>query len=198
MTQPAYTRLDVDERRRRLLVLGERLFTEHAYNDLSMAAIAREAGISKGLLYHYFPSKQDYFLATLSEAAGELAERLQVDPAQPPAQQLDATLAAFLAWVDDHADAYPKLLETAAAVPEVRAIVDGVRSATAQRIIDGIAPGRDAPRLRAAVHGWLAFADRAILDRLEHGDIDRDELRGLLLGALVGAIAAAGETLPAA
>ena len=40
-----------------------------------MAAIAREAGISKALLYHYFPSKQAFFVATLEQAAAELAER---------------------------------------------------------------------------------------------------------------------------
>jgi AcrR family transcriptional regulator len=49
---PAYTRLDVDERRRRLLELGRDLFTRHAYDELSMAAIAGHAGISKALLYH--------------------------------------------------------------------------------------------------------------------------------------------------
>ena len=73
MGGPAYTRLDVDERRRRLLELGAELFTRHAYDELSMAKIAREAGISKALLYHYFPSKEAYFLATLEEKADELA-----------------------------------------------------------------------------------------------------------------------------
>ena len=70
---PAYRRLDVDERRRRLLELGAELFSRHAYADLSMSAIAREAGISKALLYHYFPSKQAYFRAVLVEGAAELA-----------------------------------------------------------------------------------------------------------------------------
>ena len=69
MGAPAYTRLENDERRRRLLELGARLFTEHAYDEISMAQIAREAGISKALLYHYFPSKQEYFMATLARAA---------------------------------------------------------------------------------------------------------------------------------
>ena len=80
--QPAYTRLDVDERRRRLLELGAELFARHGYEELSMARIAREAGISKALLYHYFPSKQAYFAATLEQAAEELARG---DPAGPGA-----------------------------------------------------------------------------------------------------------------
>ena len=74
MRSPAYTRLDVDERRRRLLDLGAGLFARHGYEELSMARIAREAGISKALLYHYFPSKEAYFLATLEEKANELQQ----------------------------------------------------------------------------------------------------------------------------
>src|SRR4029079_18481207 len=56
VTVPAYTRLENDERRSRLLELGASLFTEHAYDEISMSQIARAAGISKALLYHYFPS----------------------------------------------------------------------------------------------------------------------------------------------
>ena len=82
----AYTRLDVDERRRRLLDRGAELFERHAYDELSMARIAKEAGISKALLYHYWPSKEAYFVATLEEKAAELAERTEPDPALEPAE----------------------------------------------------------------------------------------------------------------
>ena len=85
MSEPAYTRLKVDDRRRQLLELGAGLFARHAYDELSMAAIAREAGISKGLLYHYFPSKSDYFQATVAAAAEELGALTEPDPDLPPA-----------------------------------------------------------------------------------------------------------------
>ncbi|HMI71933.1 MAG TPA: helix-turn-helix domain-containing protein, partial [Solirubrobacteraceae bacterium] len=85
---PAYTRLENDERRRRLLELGARLFTEHAYDEISMSQIARAAGISKALLYHYFPSKRDYFVATLAGGAEELRARVEPDPDLPPVQAL--------------------------------------------------------------------------------------------------------------
>ena len=93
MTEPAYTRLDVEERRRRLLELGTALFARHDYDALSMAAIAREAGISKALLYHYFPSKQAYFRAALEQNAAELGG--VVDPAAPPREQLRRINAGY-------------------------------------------------------------------------------------------------------
>jgi len=194
---PAYRRLDVDERRRRLLEQGAELFSRHAYADLSMAAIAREAGISKALLYHYFPSKQAFFVATLEQQAAELAARVDdVDPALPPPAQLAAALDAFLGWVEEHAEGYGKLLVGAATHPEVRELVEGVRQQTAERILAGIAPDPAPPAVRAAVHGWLWFMDGVLADWLEHRDLDRDALRGLLLGTLLGAVTAAGAPSP--
>jgi AcrR family transcriptional regulator len=192
---PAYTRLAVDERRRRLLALGAGLFARFSYDELSMARIAREAGISKALLYHYFPGKQAYFAATLEEKAAELAALTEPDPALPPREQLASSLAAFLGWVEDNREAYGKLVRSAAAIPEVREVVDRVRDATSSRILAGIAGGGAAvppPALRTAVRAWLWFMDGAILDWVEHRDLDREQLHGLLLGTLLGAVGAAG------
>jgi AcrR family transcriptional regulator len=195
MGTPAYTRLENDERRRRLLELGTRLFTAHAYDEISMAQIAREAGISKALLYHYFPSKQDYFMATLAGGAQELRARVEPDPALPPAQGLSDALDAYLAWIEDNADAYAKLFQSVGGVPEVRDLVEGVRDETAQRILDGLDAGANA-RARTAVRGWLWFMDGACLDWIAHRDLARAELHGLLLGTLAGALVAAGVSFP--
>jgi AcrR family transcriptional regulator len=193
MAQPAYTRLHVDERRRRLLELGRELFARHSFNELSMAHIAREAGISKALLYHYFPSKQDYFLATLTEAAEEVRRRTEPDPSLPPAEALAGSLDAFLGWIEENQVAYRKLVESAGSVPEVGALIAEVRDRTSARILEGIGAGDPPPpTLRAAARAWLWFMDGAILDWLEHRDLERAELRDLLLGSLAGAMTAAG------
>jgi AcrR family transcriptional regulator len=191
---PAYRRLEVDERRAQLIALGERLFTSCAYSELSMARIAREAGISKALLYHYFPSKQAYFEATLQAAAQELRGATEPDASLAPLQQLEASLDVYLAWIDEHSEAYNKLMVTAGEVPEVRGMVEAVRASTAQRILGGVL-GEGAPvppGARAAVRGWLWFMDGAALDWIAHRDLSRDELRGLLLGTLSGALMASG------
>ncbi len=194
MAGPAYTRLDDGERRRRLLELGAHLFAQHSYDKLSMARIAREAGISKALLYHYFPGKQAYFSATLEEKAAELATLSEPDPTLTPLEQLTSSLDAFLDWVGVNAPAYAKLVRSAAVIPEVREIVDRVRDQTSQRILEGLAPdGPPPPALRAAIRAWLWFMDGAILDWVEQGDLSREQLRGLLLGTLLGAVTAAGE-----
>jgi AcrR family transcriptional regulator len=193
VAEPAYTRLPVDERRRQLLELCTELFARHSFAELSMSRIAKEAGISKALLYHYFPSKQDLFVATLQAAAEEVARRTEPDPALPPAEALAKSLDAFLGWVEENDVAYRKLIESAGSVPEIGALITDVRDRTSARILEGLGAGPE-PRARTAVRAWLWFVDGAILDWLEHRDLGRAELGQLLLGSLAGALAAAGAT----
>src|SRR5512144_2015136 len=68
-------RLDNDERRAQLLSLARKAFSDRSYDDVSIDDLAREAKISKGLLYHYFPTKRDLYVAGLREIADELVER---------------------------------------------------------------------------------------------------------------------------
>jgi AcrR family transcriptional regulator len=192
MADPAYRRLDVDERRQQLLERGAELFTSHPYEELSMSKIAAEAGISKGLLYHYFPSKQAFFEATLGAWAELLRERTEPDPELPPVEQLQKSLDAFLELIEENAGAYRNLMQSATGVPEIRDLIEEVRRATAQRILDGIYPQGAPPKSRIAVSGWLWFMDGACLNWIEHRDVEREELRDLLLGVLMGALVATG------
>lgn len=191
MGDPSYRRLDVDERRQQLLERGAELFTSHPYDKLSMSRIAAEAGISKGLLYHYFPSKRAFFEATLSAWAEQLQERTEPDPDLPPVEQLQSSLDGFLSMVEENAVAYRNLMQSAT-VPEIRDLIEEVRRRTGERILDGLYADGAPPKARVAVSGWLWFMDGACLDWIEHRDVERGELRDLLLGVLMGALVAAG------
>src|ERR1700755_907180 len=127
MAEPSYRRLDVDERRRQLLERGAELFTSHRYDELSMTRIAAEVGISKSLLYHYFPSKQAFFEATLSAWAEELRGRTEPDPDLPPIEQVPGSVGRLLALVEENSVAYRNLISSAAAVPEIRELIETVR-----------------------------------------------------------------------
>jgi AcrR family transcriptional regulator len=191
MAEPAYRRMQNDERRALLLERATQLFGEHGYDGLSMAQLARDANISKALLYHYFSSKRRLFEAALAAGAAELRERTRPDPARPPAEQLAATLDAFLAWVQERPGAYAKMLESAGA-REVRETMAQVRAETAARILSGLGADGERPATRAAVFGWLGFLDAAILDWIAHDDMTREELHGMLLGVFAGALMASG------
>jgi AcrR family transcriptional regulator len=191
MSAPSYRRMDVDERRAQLLERGAELFTSHPYEELSMSKIAAEVGISKSLLYHYFPSKQAFFEATLSAWAEELQERTAVDPDLPPVEQLTRSLDGFLSMVEENTVAYRNLMESAAGVPEIRDLIAEVRRVTAERILDGLYADGAPSQARIAVSGWLWFMDGACLNWIRHRDVEREELRDLLLGVLMGSLLAA-------
>ena len=76
MGSPLRSRLAVDERRAQLLELGLRLFGTRPYDEVSIDDIAADAGVSKGLLYHYFGSKRAFYVATVQHAAAVLLEAL--------------------------------------------------------------------------------------------------------------------------
>jgi len=191
MARPAYRRLPPEERRRQLLDRGAELFATHSYDELSMRKIAAELEISKPLLYHYFPSKRAFFQATLAQAAAQLQARTEPDPSLPPLDQLRGSLEAFLELIDENELAYRKLMQSLSSVPEVRELVEDVRTRTAARILEGLFPNGAPPKARAAVHGWLWFMDGACLDWIDHRDLSRTDLRDLLLGTLLGALTAA-------
>jgi AcrR family transcriptional regulator len=195
-TRPAYRRLDVDERRAQLLEAGARLFTERGYEDVSMSEVAAAAGISKGLLYHYFPGKREFFAATLDAAADELRALTVTDPDLPPLEQLGSAVDAYLDWIEAHSDGYARLLHSAGALNDVASLVQRMREETAERIVAGLAGNDPSPALRCAVHGWLWFMDGACLQWLEAGrEPPRERLRELLVGTLAAAAGLAAVAL---
>jgi AcrR family transcriptional regulator len=193
---PAYSRLQTDERRRQLLEAGARVFTERSYDDASMAEVAKAAGISKGLLYHYFPSKRDLFVATLEAAAAELRDITAPDPSRSIPEQLTSILDAYLAWIEEHADSYAKLLESATGSDDVRSYMAQMRAGTVERILGTLVKSGDPAAIRTALHGFLWFIDGACLDWLATKDLTREQLRDMLVTTLAGALGAAIQAGP--
>jgi AcrR family transcriptional regulator len=188
-----YTRLPVEDRRRALIAAGSALFAEHAFDEISMRQIAVTAGISKPLLYHYFPSKTELFKAAVRAEAEALGRLIEPTGDGRPVEELAARLDAYLAWIETHARAWSKLMRSATALPAAREVVEGFRARTLAQILDRVGDGGPPPpALRSAVRGWLGGVDAAILDWIEHGDLTRDQLRDLLVAAFESAVVAAG------
>src|SRR5882672_2031075 len=92
-------RLQTDDRREKLLDLGRALFNERTYDEIGIDDIARAAGISKGLLYHYFPSKRHFYVETIRSAAAHMQELTRPDEALPPLERLQFGVDAYLDYV---------------------------------------------------------------------------------------------------
>ncbi|MFT4624296.1 MAG: AcrR family transcriptional regulator [Myxococcota bacterium] len=175
-------RLNTDQRRAQLIALGVDLFTRRPYDEVSIDDIAAQAGVSKGLLYHYFGGKRAYYLACIDVAAGELADSVVPD-AQIAAgpERLRHGLGAYLDWVEERADAYLALMHGGMGRdPEVVALLDRTRDAILSSLWGQLGMEEVRPAFRVASRAWLGGVEAAAQDWLAHRDIPRSSLVDLL------------------
>ena len=195
--KPSYKRLRVDQRRRQLLDAGTALFAEQAYEEISMLDVARAAGVSKPLLYHYFRSKTELFKAALAQSAAELQAVIEPTADGTPLEQLTRSLENYLAWIETHARTWSKLMQSAAALPEARELIQGFRQRTMDTVLTQLTgTHKPPPILRAAITGWLGYMDAVTLDWAKSHDIPREKLRDLLTTIFAATLAAAQQLDP--
>jgi AcrR family transcriptional regulator len=182
-------RLDNDRRRAQLLGLARRAFSDRSYDEVSIDDLARLAGISKGLLYHYFPTKRDLYVAGLREIADELVDavtRVAADLA--PAERVRASVDAYLEHIARHSRAFVALMRGGiGSDPEVATVVDRVRTRRFDELLAGssvrsLVPG-DA-RAETAMRGWLGFVEAASIDWCANPRLSRAQLGELVTAAL--------------
>src|SRR2546423_14051508 len=173
----SYGRFSVEERRRNLLVLGLGLFSSRPYDEISIEEIARTAGMSKGLLYHYFPSKRDFYVECLKAVKHKFLIDTEPDPKLPPTQRLRASLSGYVDHVQEHHSAYKALLRGGiGSDPEVIELYESHRRIVVERVLAGnTGPGGEGI-LRLATRGWLGFAEAATVYWAENGGAHPEEL----------------------
>ena len=185
-------RLPPDARRAQLIQLGVQMLATRRMEDLSVEALADEAGISRGLLFHYFRSKQEFHLEVVRACARELLERTEPDPHLQPLEQLRTSLGAYVDYVTQNRDVYVSLVRGAASGDAaVRQVADETRTEQANRVLKHLdalgLPG--AARTELAVRGWVAFCEEVVVSWLASDQrLPHDELLALLANALPGVV----------
>lgn len=190
----AYRRLSVEERRSQLLDAALELFAHNAPEDVSLDDVAEAAGVSRPLVYRYFPGgKQQLYEAALRSAAEEL-EQCFDEPAEGPlTSRLARALDRYLAFVDEHDTGFSALLQGGSVVETSRAtaIVDGVRRAAADHILRHLEVAEPGLRLRMTVRMWITSVEAASLIWLDEGkQPDVGELRDWLVEQFVACLIA--------
>jgi AcrR family transcriptional regulator len=190
-------RLALDERRAQLLDLGARLFAERSYDEVSIDDIADAAGISKGLLYHYFGSKRDFYVATVQQAADQLQLRTEPDMSLGPAERGRAGLEAYVDFALDNAAPYSSLMRSGIGNdPEVAAIVEQTRDAIISRMMSNIGVPEPRPVFRFGLRGWIGLVEASTLDWLARREVDREVLVRILLESLYSVLVIAARLDP--
>jgi AcrR family transcriptional regulator len=190
------TRLQTDERREQLLRTGLELFGTRPYGDVGTAEIAREAGVSHGLLFHYFGDKRRYYLEVLRSVADELLSAQSAEAEASPWERLQVKLAAQVDFADRYTIAYKALVSGGnGADEEIADLAEDARWRSIRLIADALAIDEPAPRLRIALRGWQGFTEGAITEWLKRRDLPREELVQLLAHELVATLQRMGVDL---
>ncbi len=192
-------RLTVDERRTQLLDLGRRLFNSRPYDAISIDEIASAAGISKGLLYHYFPSKRHFYVAVVRAGAEHVTRLTAVRPDLAPAAQLRAAVDSFLTYVEKNAQAYGHLLRSGVGTdPEASAIVEETRRSMVDQVLQSIGLEDGRPVVRLVMRGWVGFSESVTLEWADRRDVPRRDVLRLLVHAFESTLAVAAASDPRA
>lgn len=188
-----FTRLEVDERRAQLLAVAYRLFGQRPYEEVSVEDIAAASGVSRGLLYHYFPGKRALYVAIVREGVAQLLEVMQPPAGLTLERQLRAVLNGYVEHILSQRHPYPMVLQAGPrSDPEVWAIVDGARATLAARILDSLpSSARHRPAGALAVRGWIGYVESVCLRWLDEQDLPRPELVELLARPLAPILAQA-------
>ncbi|MFH8369666.1 TetR/AcrR family transcriptional regulator [Streptomyces sp. NPDC018031] len=171
------TRMPPTDRRSQILAAARRVLEVRAIDDISVEAVAGEAGVSPGLLFHYFGSQRKFRHAVLEAAAEELLAHVRPDPALSPAEQLRAGAGTFVEYVARYPTIYQAVTRLNRGA-DVRSLHSSSR-ATLGDWITGAVSGvgvRITPAMSLAITGWLAYMEEVVLAWLDEPTLTRPEL----------------------
>jgi AcrR family transcriptional regulator len=189
------TRLSREARQDQLLDLGATLFADRSYEDVHIEELSEVAGVSRGLLYHYFPTKRAFFAAMVRRESGRMLELTAPDTSLPILDRLRQGIEIYLDYCQGHKMGVKAIFHGAASAdPEIQAIIEEDMRVQQDRITAGVEPGGQPSELmQIAVRSWLHFMRNACHQWLDAKDTSRDDVRDLCAETLIATLLALPE-----
>ncbi|WP_189307104.1 TetR/AcrR family transcriptional regulator [Streptomyces cinerochromogenes] len=204
MSSGVRRRMGVEERRQQLIGVALDLFSRRSPDEVSIDEIATAAGISRPLVYHYFPGKLSLYEAALKRASEDLASRFAEPHEGPLGARLLRVMGRFFDFVDEHGPGFSALMRGGPAVTvggahsmshvsATNALIDSVRQAAYDQILSHLGVTEASPRLELVVRSWISLAESTALIWLDGRRIPRAELETQLVHdfAALAAVSAA-------
>ena len=178
MTQATSSRrLGAEERRDQLVAAGLELIRQVPFDQLTAEDVARAVGVSKGLVFHYFPTTRDLQVAVLRAATDELIAGLDIDPTATPAERLRLGVDAFVSYIERAPASYLAMARSAGSDRRLGEVFEDTRNAVVGIIQRVLGAPELPPGLAIGLRGWIAFVEEAVLHWLaEDEPVERDAL----------------------
>lgn len=201
---PTRRRLSPDDRRAELLALGAEVFGKRPYDEVRIDEIAERAGVSRALMYHYFPDKRTFFAAVVKDEADRLYEATSTLPApgQTMFEEVRAGVFAYMAYHQQNPEAaWAAYVGLGRSDPVLLGIDDEAKNRQMEHIMARFAevltvtsPGTNLTSaverdLRVIIYGWLAFTFEVCRQRIMDPSTDAGQLADACAHALLDALA---------
>ena len=186
MNSPRYRRLTPEQRREQILATATALFAERAYDEVSIEDIAGAAGVTRGLVHHYFGGRKDVYIGLLERLGAQREDQLRPPVGRSARARVGDSVSRWLDWTEANRTVW---LATIAhgediADPEVRRVIaDLVRRAVALLTAFHADIAQDSSRLRYALQCWTALNRAATRRWLQH-EATREATHELLTSTL--------------
>jgi AcrR family transcriptional regulator len=169
------------------------MFAERPFSDVWIEEVAEQAGVSRGLVYHYFPNKRDFYAAIVKHGSDDAIRISAPDLSLPPLQRLRASLDHILEYVEANENAVRSVHRGQHSVDEeILSVIRAARDAQADRIVRYLLPDQaPSPTVLLALEGWMNFNNAVMFDWLDSRMIERDKLLDLMTGSLAGILVTA-------
>lgn len=188
------SRLTPDERRAQLIALGVNFLADHPLDELTIDELARRAGVSRALLFHYFDTRQGMHRAVVLTARDAMLQATAPRPELPPRERIEDTLLRFAAFVREHRGTFISLVRGIASGDQtVRELVDESREINAEHLHDALSELGipDTRALTIALRAWVSFTEEVLVTLATQESVDDTELVAFLSRTLDAVVEAA-------
>ena len=196
--EPAYSRLEADERSEQILAAARRVFVRSGPAEASTTEIAREAGVTRGLVHHYFGTKRELYLAVVADLAATLPRMVRTDTRDLPVEEMvEANVTSLLDSIERDHEVWTAVLgvENVGRDPDVERMMAEARDAVIDRMAANQARGGAiSDELRLVLRIYLGAAEAAAREWAVQGRASREQVHAILKGTMIAMV---GQVLPA-
>src|SRR4051794_25533559 len=100
MSTPKFNRLDPGQRRDQILDAANALFAQRAYDEVSVEAIASSAGVTRGLVHHYFGGRKEVYIGLLERLGAQREQRLHPPAGRSARARVADSVSRWLDWTE--------------------------------------------------------------------------------------------------
>ena len=177
-------RMTTEARREQLLAFGRQHFAEHGYEAMPMDAIAERAGVSKGLLYHYFGNQRGFYMETVRAVTDEVIAITEPPTDQPFDEAFRVMVRRFVGYVQEHGTIYTALVRGGlGSDTEVNELLDRVRVSSMSRILERLGVRQPSALSQIAIYGWVSLVENACAEWTVTGGASPDQLGDFFISA---------------